>query len=93
MMYVIYCLDKPEHSETRMQFREKHREWLNTHVDRIIGSGPLLNDEGTGVLGSMIIIEAESRLLAQEFAAADPYSKAGLFASVTITRWQKVLPV
>ncbi len=93
MMYIIYCIDKPEHNEIRLQHREKHREWLNSHVEKIIGSGPLLNDEGTAVFGSMIIIEAASRLLAEEFAAADPYSKAGLFKKVTITRWQKVLPI
>jgi len=29
---------------------------------------------------------------AAAFAAGDPYGKAGLFRSVTITPWRKVLP-
>jgi len=42
--------------------------------------------------GSVIILDLENRAAAEAFANNDPYNKAGLFASVTITTWKKVLP-
>jgi uncharacterized protein YciI len=42
--------------------------------------------------GSVIILDVADLAAAEAFAAGDPYAKAGLFASVTIDRWNKVLP-
>jgi uncharacterized protein YciI len=39
----------------------------------------------------MLAIEAADRAAAEAFAAADPYAKAGLFASVEIIAWKKVI--
>ena len=41
--------------------------------------------------GSMLIVEVESRGQAEEFAANDPYNKAGLFEKITIHRWMGAL--
>jgi uncharacterized protein YciI len=37
-------------------------------------------------------MEFPDRAAAEAFAAGDPYRKAGLFESVIIRRWKKVLP-
>lgn len=92
MFYVITCIDKPEHNEVRLQYRQEHRSWLESQASRVIGSGPLLTDDGSGVFGSMLIIDCYSREDAEQFARNDPYNKAGLFHSVTISRWHRVMP-
>ena len=33
MFYVIYCIDKPEHNEVRLQYRQEHRSWLESQAD------------------------------------------------------------
>ena len=38
--------------------------------------------------GSLLVIEADDIAAARAFAAADPYAKAGLFASVDIRPWK-----
>ena len=43
MFYVIYCIDKPEHNEVRLQYRQEHRSWLESQADRVICSGPAFN--------------------------------------------------
>lgn len=43
-------------------------------------------------MGSLLIVDFPSRKEAIEFAAADPYAQAGLFASVAVTAWRKVFP-
>jgi hypothetical protein len=44
------------------------------------------------MIGSLLILDFPDRLLAERFAANDPYAKAELFENVTIRRWKKVLP-
>jgi len=92
MFYIIYCLDKPAHNEIRLQFRQEHRSWLESQAYRVVGSGPLLTDDGSGVFGSLLIIDCDSCEDAENFARNDPYNKAGLFQSVTVTRWHRVMP-
>ena len=41
--------------------------------------------------GSLLVIEADSMDAARDWAAQDPYGLAGLFDSVEITEWKKVI--
>jgi hypothetical protein len=41
--------------------------------------------------GSLVILSVASLEEARAWAAADPYAKAGLFQSVTIREWKKVI--
>lgn len=88
-MYVLICRDKPGAIELRKANRDAHLGYLaETGIVRL--AGPLLDDAG-GMVGSMLAIEAADRAAAEAFAAADPYAKAGLFASVEIMAWRKVI--
>jgi uncharacterized protein YciI len=88
-MYVLICRDKPGHLEVRKANRDAHLAYLaETGIVRL--AGPLLDDAG-GMVGSMLAIEAADRAGAEAFAAADPYARAGLFASVEIMAWRKVI--
>jgi uncharacterized protein len=53
-------------------------------------AGPLLDAAGE-MCGSLIILEVTSLDEARDWAAADPYALAGLFESVTIREWKKVI--
>lgn len=88
-MYVLICRDKLGALEVRKANRDAHLAYLaETGIVRL--AGPLLDDAG-GMVGSMLAIEAADRAAAEAFAAADPYAKAGLFASVEIMAWRKVI--
>jgi len=41
-------------------------------------------------VGSLIVFDSEDRAEVEAFLAVDPFSKAGLFASVSIYPWRKV---
>lgn len=92
MNFALYCVDKAGHGQTRADNRPAHLDYLKANLDRILLAGPLLGDDGTSVLGSLLVIEADDRAAAEAFAAGDPYAKAGLFESVTIKAFKKVLP-
>ncbi len=92
MHFVLYCLDKPGHGPVRAENRPAHLDYLKSKLERIVVGGPILGDDGETVLGSMLVIEAADRAEAEAFAAGDPYAKAGLFESVTISAYKKVFP-
>jgi uncharacterized protein YciI len=93
MHFVFYCKDKPGHEQVRTANRLAHLDYLETHRDRLLCAGPLLGEgEGSRMIGSLLILDLADRKAAEEFAANDPYTKAGLFESVAIHSWRKVLP-
>ncbi|MGF1591770.1 MAG: YciI family protein [Kiloniellaceae bacterium] len=92
MNFALYCVDKAGHGHIRTENRPAHLDYLKGQVDRLLIAGPLLADDGATVAGSLLVIEAEDRAGAEAFAAGDPYAKAGLFESVTIKAFKKVLP-
>lgn len=89
MLVALICTDKPNHLQTRLDNRPAHVAYLNdsgvVHL-----AGPFLNAAGQ-MTGSLIVLDVESLQQAQEWAAADPYAKAGLFSEVRITEWKKVI--
>jgi uncharacterized protein len=92
MQYVLYCVDKSGHAQTRADNRNAHLEYLAKFGDAIAAAGPLLDDAGSAMIGSLLIMDFPDRAAVDRFLANDPYSKAGLFASVRVTPWRKVLP-
>ena len=92
MLYAFYCSDKPEAVGVRAANREAHIAFLGEFGDRVFAAGPLLSEDGSAMVGSLIIVECADMAAARDLAARDPYAKAGLFSSVTIKPWRKVLP-
>lgn len=92
MQFAITCLDKDGHSETRLSNRPAHVEHLKAHNDQLLLAGPLLSDDGSTMIGSLLVVEMPDRAAVDRFTAADPYAKAGLFQSVTVRPFRKVFP-
>ena len=81
-LFALTCLDKPNGLETRMGARPDHLKWVaGTGMLRL--GGPFL-DEAGDMAGSLMIIEAQDLAAARQFNADDPYTKAGLWASVEV---------
>jgi uncharacterized protein YciI len=91
MQFVLYCLDKPGQAALRAEHRPAHLEYLKRHAAKISAAGPMLTEDGSGMIGSLLIFEVPSRKDVEAFAAGDPYTRAGLFQSVTIAPWKRVL--
>jgi uncharacterized protein YciI len=91
MPYVIDTVDKPNSEHLRQEHRPAHLDYLKSRVSTILAAGAKLSDDGAAMTGSLLIIDTEDRAEAEEFAANDPFSKAGLFASVTISRWRNAI--
>ena len=89
MPYAIQTKDKPGHGHVRAEVRDVHIAYLEANKDKLLAAGALIDDDGTGGHGGIIIVDVDDRPSAEAFIAEDPFTKAGLFESVTITRWRK----
>jgi hypothetical protein len=92
MLFVIRCTDKPGHQDVRKANRDSHIALLEEYGERILAAGPTLDDNGESMTGSVIIMDAPDRAAVDAFLSSDPYAKAGLFETVEVSRWKKVLP-
>lgn len=89
MRAALICIDKPGHLQTRLENRASHLEHIKT-TGIVEMAGPFLDADGA-MIGSLVILTVETLDEAKAWAAADPYAKAGLFESVTIREWKKVV--
>lgn len=91
MLFVAICQDKPDHVELRLSTRNAHLAFLAEHAASVKLGGPFLDAAGETPIGSLLIIEAEDEAAARALLAKDPYAGAGLFASVELRPWRRVV--
>lgn len=99
MYYAILSEDVDNSLDLRKQARPAHLARLETLRDQgrllIAGPHPAVDsaDPGdAGFSGSLVIAEFDSLTDAQQWADADPYMDAGVYASTTVKPFKKVLP-
>jgi len=89
MLIALIARDKPGALDLRKANRDAHLDYLEkTGVVHM--AGPLL-DDGGAMTGSLIVLDVADMAAAQAWAAADPYALAGLFDSVELIAWKKVV--
>ena len=99
MYYAIISEDVEESLELRKGARAAHLERLETlkAEGRVLVAGPhpAIDSDDPGparFTGSLIIAEFPSLEDARAWAEADPYVTAGVYRSVTVKPFKKVLP-
>ena len=88
MLFVIHGIDKPG-SPLRNQLIDEHRAYLAASPIRTIASGPLMDDWGEQIIGSVIIVDCENRSAVDRLMADEPFNLAGLYETLTINRWHQ----
>ena len=89
MLVALIAKDKPGALAIRTENRPAHLDYLKS-TDHVAQAGPLLDADG-GMIGSLIILDVPDMAAARAWADADPYANAGLFASVDLIHWNRVI--
>jgi uncharacterized protein YciI len=89
MLIALIAKDKDGALETRKENRAAHLAYIE-ETGVVAQAGPLLSDAGE-MCGSLVILDVENMTAAQDWAANDPYAKAGLFADVQLIEWKRVI--
>ncbi len=89
MLIALIAKDKKGALQTRKDNRDAHLAYIDS-TGVVTQAGPLLDDAGD-MAGSLVILDVTDMSAAQDWAANDPYAKAGLFESVELVAWNKVI--
>ena len=88
MLIALIARDKPGALQTRLDNRAAHLAYIDD-TGVVAQAGPLL--EGDAMIGSLVILDVDDLAAAEAWAANDPYALAGLFDSVELIPWKKVI--
>jgi len=99
MFYAIISEDVSNSLDKRKAARPDHLARLQLLKEQgrllLAGPHPAIDNEDpgeAGFTGSLVVAEFNSLQEAQDWAAADPYIAAGVYAKVTVKPFKKVLP-
>ena len=99
MWYAIISQDVEDSLALRAKARDAHLARLNALVDdgRLLVAGPHpaidAEDPGpAGFTGSLVVVDFDSLEDAKAWADADPYIEAGVYQSVVVKPFKRVLP-
>ncbi|MGD0960380.1 MAG: YciI family protein [Methylomonas sp.] len=99
MLYAIIAEDFPDSLIKRQGARSEHLQRLQTLQDQgrliLAGPHPAIDAESpgdAGFTGSLTVAEFDSLSAAQNWADADPYIAAGVYARVVVKPFKQVFP-
>ncbi len=87
MLFLIHCTDRADGAPIRAAAYDDHRAWLRASPVDIRLAGPILADDGETRVGSVFVVEVPDRAAAEAFSAGDPFTRAGLFERVIVSRF------
>lgn len=99
MLYSIVGRDVPNSLDLRVAARPAHVARLHVLQDqgRLVLAGPFpavdaLDPGASGFTGSLIVAEFATWQAAKDWADADPYVAAGVYAEVQVKPFRKTFP-
>lgn len=86
--FVITAIDGPDAKERRDAVADAHHKFQASVMDRYVARGPMFDDDGKKMIGSIMIMEYPDLAACEEFWAGEPLNYGGVFSDVTIERWR-----
>jgi uncharacterized protein YciI len=85
---MIHALDGPDGAALRQAHGADHAAYLARHADTVMVRGPLVADDGAGVLGSVLLLDVPDMAAARAFLEREPFYSHGVYKDVILHRWR-----
>lgn len=92
MIFAFHLIDRPNAGELRLRVRPEHKAYLAAVAGRIAFAGPLTEDDGQTMIGSLLVIDFDNRAAAEQWAAEEPFTKAGVYQTMSILPFTNLWP-
>jgi hypothetical protein len=92
MLFAVMALDKAGIAEKRKAVHAQHIAHVKsvaTYGIAVVAGGPLVNDDNSGSIGSMMLLEAPDRAAIEKFNRDDPFHKNGIWDKVEVRRFDR----
>ena len=86
MLWIITCDATPNKEAAREKAASAHRAYMTAQKGILILAGATRSDDGETIHGSLFALHVKSRAEAKAFSDGDPYTQAGVFSNIKITR-------
>ena len=91
MNFVIEFIDAPGSLEKRIRLRPRHVEYVSSFSEHVLAAGPLLAPDEETPIGNLMIVRFPNESSATAFARGDPFVAGGVFESISVRNWRKVI--
>lgn len=88
MQFFVYGRDRDGAGATRRALLKDHWAFMTPYIDAMIARGPTMTADGKAVTGSLHIVDLADVEAARVFAENDPLARGGVFADVTVRRFE-----
>ena len=88
LQFLITAIDGADGTAKRQEVAEAHHEFQASVMDRYVARGPMFDDDGIEMIGSLFIVEFPDRAACDRFWAGEPLNYGGVFKGATIERWR-----
>jgi uncharacterized protein YciI len=92
LLFLLYCLDKPDSLARRLALRSSHREHVAKIAEQLAVAGPLFAGDGMTMIGSLLVVDFHDRAAVDEWLASEPFLQNGVYDSVTIRPFLNLWP-
>ena len=92
MLIFIRCTDRQGAEDVAARNLLEHLEYMVASKDKLVYGGMLPASPGEGSTGRLFVLELPTMEAAEEFAASEPYNRAGLFDRVEIREFRQMWP-
>jgi len=89
MLYAVQCTDAEGVDSIRNQYLAPHKEYLVSQAHILVVGGALVAEGTQEPMGSLYIVNVANREAAEAFSKGDPFTRVGVFGTVTITAMRK----
>jgi len=91
VLFAFTLIDRPGAATLRAELRPAHKAYLGEVAGRIAFAGPLL-DDAEAMIGSLLVIDFADRAAALAWLDAEPFTRAGVYASRSVHRFRNLWP-
>jgi uncharacterized protein YciI len=85
---MLHALDQPGSGAVRARHQEAQDAYLATHAGMVMARGPLVTDDGAGVIGSVLLLDVPDMQVARTFMEQAPFYSHGVYKDITFHRWR-----
>ncbi len=90
MIFVVHALDRAGTEAARQKALPAHRAYLSeapaTLGIKVLMSGPLVSDDGDAMIGSLLLLKADTRAQIEALLGNDPMAHADVWDGHSLTR-------
>jgi hypothetical protein len=91
VLFAFTLVDRPGAAALRAEVRPAHKAYLAQVADRIAFAGPLVDDAGA-MTGSLLVVDFADRAAAEAWLAAEPFTRAGVYATREVRGFRNLWP-